>query len=134
MSIQCPVCEMDYSETLAKCPYCGANSPSPQNVIRVYRDRESLLSGGCIPILYVDGRDYGKVRDGSTIDISVIPGKHTIILETKTSSMLHPIVRNSYDVIVKKSVRILKCKVRPKMRLNYVEGILDSVIELSRNN
>lgn len=78
--IKCPECGREISSNAAACPHCGNPVPKKMCPVHIERNREIALLIGCM--IYIDGKMYGELKVGESIDLKLPVGEHNISTES----------------------------------------------------
>lgn len=86
--IKCSECGKEISSNASVCPNCG--NPIASKKVRVHfeRRRNMLNAVAVTGKVLVDGTIVGSAGNGTSFDVMLTTGNHSITIETKTTGML----------------------------------------------
>lgn len=102
--VNCPECAKQISSLATTCPNCGA--PIADKKFRVHFERKSRILGKAIKgNIFVDGSFVGPADHGSSFDLMLTSGRHSIVVRTNhtrktTSSSSFSIPENAKYISV----------------------------------
>ncbi len=106
--MKCKACEMEFSDALTKCPYCGTLSSSLAKQLII--NRSSTLF--CCPChVFVNGKNVGTLNTGKSLSTTITVGKCDITLATFSDSGTRILKKRSYSYIVPLSAKGLKLNI-----------------------
>ena len=84
--IKCPECGREISDTASVCPGCGAPVRKPGCVVRFKRPGAFLVGKAVSGMVYVDGQRVGSAATGSTFEVYLSYGEHSVSIESNDAT------------------------------------------------
>ena len=84
--IKCPECGREISDTASVCPGCGAPVRKPGCTVRFERPGAFLMGTAVSGMVYVDGQQVGSAATGSTFEVYLSYGEHSVSVESNDAT------------------------------------------------
>lgn len=112
--VKCPECGKEISTNASVCPNCG--NPMASKKIKVHFERKRNLMGATAVTgtVMVDGVVVGSAGNGTSFDVMLSIGNHTITIETKTTGMLASGRTESTNLDIPDKAKSVTVTLKPK--------------------
>lgn len=86
--MKCPECGRDISDTASVCPGCGAPVRKPGCTVRFERHKAILFGAAVDGTIYIDGQRAGSASNGSSFEVFLPYGEHSVEFASSNSLQL----------------------------------------------
>ena len=127
--IHCSECGREISDKASACPHCGnpmlsaAQKTVPISFVRA----KKFINSGVQGQIMIDNVPVGLCYNGGTVNASVTPGKHTIVINSSTANInmfgdtvSHSDRAEGREITVPENAVSIECTVEPKSHFSTV--------------
>ena len=134
--IKCPECGKEISDKALACPNCGCPiTASTQKSIPISFIRaKKFINSGVQGQIMIDNVAVGLCYNGGTVNTTITPGKHSIVINSSTGNInaFGDIVSHSeraegHDITVPENATRIDCTVEPKSHFSTVGLVITDV-------